>query len=133
MRVIVAVLAGIIGMGCAHDVSATFPGEVTKKTGTLIVLFSSAVPNATVSIDGGVACDDENTRKVVVAGVPSGKREVHVTASYSQWKHNIDHTSTVDIPSGGTGTVQLATPAQSMGAWIYGGGALVCLVVLVSL
>lgn len=130
--ILVLLLAGFIGQGCAHDVSASFPGEA-KKPGTLTVLFSSAVPNATVAIDGKLICDDEHTRKVVISDVPAGKREVRVTASHYEWSKNIEHSEKIKIPSGGETVLQIVTPSRSTAAWIYSGIAFVGLIVLVSL
>lgn len=128
MKKSMAVVATVAFTACAHDVTyRMFP--MKGDTGSVVVRFDSAVPNANVSVNGELVCENEQTSKVTVEGVPVGKADLQVNASAAAWAHSIDDKRSVDVRKDKATSVQVSTPPISTGYWIYTGLAVVALYV----
>jgi hypothetical protein len=116
----IVLLATAAITACAHDVTRRM-SPIAGDTGSLVVRFDSEVPNANVSVNGELLCEDEQTSKVTVDGVPVGKADLQINASAQAWEKSIDEKRSVDVKKNKTTSVQIATPAISTGYWVYAG------------
>ena len=122
MKVIIVVMAVAVAQlvtGCAHDVGTRYSGKVPGDTGTVVVKFSEAVGNASITINEKEVCTDARTKRVTIQDVPAGRNILHVVASDTSWEKNIDKKQEIQVQAGQKMTVQITTPAQGTGYWIY--------------
>ena len=118
----IAVIATLVG-GCAHDVRAHFPASAEVPTGTLVLLLSQPASEVTVAVDGVLVAEDKRTRRITIDGVPTGTRDIAITANGGdkQLRAWIDSEHPTTIPLG------VGEPATSWLKSIF--GALISIVV----
>jgi hypothetical protein len=113
------IVLALLVVGCAHDVTFKYSGVVTENTGTIVVKFSEAVRNASVTLNEKEVCSNKCTQKVTIKGVPAGDATLHVVASDSEWEKSIDEKHAVVVVAGEKRTIQVVTPPKGTGYWIY--------------
>lgn len=99
-----------VSLGCASDVHRRL-GDA-HDGGTLVVAFTDATANVSVTIDGRLVCSDETTEKVVVTEVPAGSRRVVVSGGGGD-RDPLRHQETIEIVQGETRTMTVVAPSQS--------------------
>jgi hypothetical protein len=115
--------------GCAADVSSRYPSPATAPVGVLVVEFSYAVSNVSVTVDGELVVKDEYTDEVRVEGVPAGTVHVVVTGGDGA-SEPLERAYEVEIVPGRTHTVAVAAPRVTDGAWIYLGAEFLGLAIM---
>ena len=114
------ILLVVLLPACASDIAVGYPSPAgAAPAGTVLVRFTEAMRSATVRIDGVLVVEDEHTERIEVANVPAGRREVTVVASSRGRSRSIDHTEVVAVDPEKPAVVLIATPAHSLGYWMY--------------
>ncbi len=121
----------VLLMGCASDVAARYPSLAGVPAGVLVVEFSYAVSNVSVTVDGELVVHDEYTDEVRVEGVPAGKVHVVVTGG-DGFSEPLEREFDVEIAPGASHTLAVAAPKTTDGAWIYLGAEYIALAIIYS-
>lgn len=117
-----AALGAVSLGGCAHDVRVRYPSAPQEATGTLVLLLSQPASGVSVAIDGRLVAEDQHTKRLEIAGVPEGHREIAIAANGS------DKAMRVWISSEHPTTIPLGVPEAGIALWKSLLGTLVSIV-----
>ena len=95
--------------GCDHNVRARFPSDPAEPTGTVVLKFTSPASDVTVTVNGVLVVDGEDTERVQIDGIPTGRAELAIAAGPGEKQMEVWISS--DNPT----TVPLGSPGQSGG------------------
>lgn len=115
-------------VGCASNVNHRLGG--TRGGGTLVITFTEATKNVSVTVDGELVCDDAHTERVTVSAVPPGRRQVVVSGGGDD-RDPLQHAQDVQIEANRTTTVTVAAPARSTSAVVMSALALLLLLPII--
>jgi hypothetical protein len=102
-------IAAVALAGCAHNVRTRFPSDPADSTGTVILKFTSAASDVTVTVNGVLVVDGEDTERVQIDGIPIGRAELSIAAGPGEKQMEV--WISPDNPT----TIPLGSPGQSGG------------------
>lgn len=117
-------LLAVLLSSCGKHIIVNYGGGGSSN-GSLNLLPSKSLPNASLLVDGKLLVEQEHVRKITVQNIPEGKHDIHFTCDNSSLKEKVDFQNTVEIKGGGEQTKLIEVPPVSDGYWINTGlGAL---------
>lgn len=116
---------------CASDIATRYPSGAGTPQGSIVVEFSYAVSNVSITVNGELVTKDEFTDEVRIDGVPAGRIDVVVTGGDGM-SEPLEKTFQVDLEPGATHTIAVAAPRVTDGAWFYLGAEFVGLALMYS-
>ncbi len=119
-KIIPFLIFPLLIVGCAQEFYTSFKEPVkSKKYGSLIVKFSTAVQGVNVTLDDKLVAKDKHTEWIEINNIPVGKHEVNVIAASGNLESDIDVEQTVTIEPNQQSTVLVQVPPASTGYWLY--------------
>ncbi|RMH42962.1 MAG: hypothetical protein D6689_06450 [Deltaproteobacteria bacterium] len=112
-RIVTAwVVLGLALGGCARDVRVRLPPDEGEPTGSVTVVFTRAVRDLMVSVNGVLVADRAHTARVRVTGVPAGDADVVVAAGAGEQR--VERHMRVAVAAGRDTAIPLAAPDPSV-------------------
>ena len=101
-------------LACTHPVRARFPSDPAEPTGSVILAFTKPASDVIVAVNGVLVVDGEDTDRVQIDGIPTGRAELAIAAGPGQQQIE------VWVDGENTRTIPLGFPGQSGGDTIKG-------------